>query len=1761
MAPGKTTKPATMFHQLLRSPRRAVQALLVLGTLLGLDLEGQTLPTNLLLTNLTIQGQSRTLALYKRPVRATNFFYLTWNATAGYTTNTPPPVRTYRGTVVGASNTIVCATIKPGGLLQADGFDYEQGKSYTWQLNNIDVSSQLPAGTFAIGDPTIQSMRTAVATETAPDATFDLEAPCGCPECNGERPVDAEPQLQGTLPRSTYMPPAGGMQLFDLGVDITHYRYVQTYGSNPDLAVASIEHTVNIYDLLMARDALISVQESVVVLREDIFYVPTSMGGQLNLMTSTWKTAPLATLPWDQIYSFATEQGLFGAGGYAWGNSIGKDESPACVEALYHEAGHNWDVVHLVYGGDTMGGNRPNHGPFSIDRLLRKRSESITEGDLVPYPGTYPDPLPPYTHVDCASVLTNSFVDINVLTNDWDGNGNTLTVVAFSTNTSKGATVSWVSNGILRYTAATNYVGKDLFAYTVRDSTGLRTRELVHVEVVNRNLEAYYAFDDAAGKTATDTSGYNHPGKLQGATDFSTSSEPGVVGQALRVDSGGIICDNSPLMPVDAPVVSNSDYWPFDADTMSRGNFFDPMDESATIAFWFKAYDTTTSRSLLKKEWYPEQHLGFSLTMSSSGLSATVREFNGLSDTKTLTWTAALAAARWYHVALQFDRTANLARLYVDGVQRATAALDAGRFIFQGRQPLLLGAQAAGQVAFDEFRYYSKALSASEIQSLYAVGQIPASGPSPADGDRDVALSPSLYWVAGRTNYQHDVYFGTNLAAVSAATTNSPEYLGRRSVANYTNLPTLQVSKTYYWRVDEILGGTNVAPGNVWSFITAPDAIHGGLKLQLTLDTRDTIGNVTYDRAGPPFNDGTLSNAPVSTVGQVAEALEFNGTSQFVEVPALNTFTDTLTLLGWVRLNGSQNDYAGLLFHRGSQTSGMNISTANRLGYHWNNAAATYNHTGPSIPDGQWALVAVVVEPTRATLYVGTTNGVLTTTTNLTTHPPVAFDGAFRLASDSGSSSRYFRGGLDEIGIWNRALSRDEIGSILTNGLAGGGIDGPPPAPQPGTFTWTGNFDSLWNNSANWAALTVPGPTNTAIFDESSANNLTTDLGSSLSVTGLLVTGKIRGIGIAATSDAALTLGPGGLNLSNSFTTLSLSAPVTLLSNQVWNVSEFAALTVASNITGNGRSLTLAAEGNVALGGIFSGSGAMVKRGSGDLTLTAPFQNFTGGLVISNGTFKARGGAWAQSFFANVTPRTITVNSNGILDTTTHSLGGLGASFYAPTITLNDGATWYLGAEQYLPGGNLILKGGQVFIAANDLRLQGGSVTINSSPLVSLITGGGSITLYADTTFNVGNGALATDAVISVPIGNSGNRALTKTGTGTLALTEFSSFFGPTTVGGGTLALRAGKDTLPQAMSLIISNGATLDLANNDQTCTSLAVAGTVTMGYGTLTLTITNTQSYGGVITGSPNGVPPPSGNSEESPNPGGLTKSGTGKFTFTANQTYTGDTLITSGVLALSGSGGITGSSNIVIASAGTLDVTAKTGGALPLVAGQKLKGRGTVLGSVAVNNLATIAPGESVGTLTTGAETWAGGGTYEWELTHATAANSSDRLSVNGSINVAATSGNRFILKLVSPNPPLAGFNSASNYVWTIATTTTGVLNFDPAKFTVDTSGLGVNPAGGSFKVAVQTNSLQVSFTPYTVPVAARITSSAVLGNGLFSLSGTGGIAQTYILLATTNLTPPAAWAPLQTNSADGSGIFSFTDTQATNQPGRFYRVSTP
>jgi len=93
---------------------------------------------------------------------------------------------------------------------------------------------------------------------------------------------------------------------------------------------------------------------------------------------------------------------------------------------------------------------------------------------------------------------------------------------------------------------------------------------------------------------------------------------------------------------------------------------------------------------------------------------------------------------------------------------------------------------------------------------------IPADGEEHADAD---AGSLTLNWSKppGFVPTSHDVYFGTNPAAVKGATRASPEFKGNQTAYGYlAAIPSRKLN--YYWRIDEFDSQGNPSKGTVWSF-------------------------------------------------------------------------------------------------------------------------------------------------------------------------------------------------------------------------------------------------------------------------------------------------------------------------------------------------------------------------------------------------------------------------------------------------------------------------------------------------------------------------------------------------------------------------------------------------------------------------------------------------------------------------------------------------------------------------------------------------------------------------------------------------------------------------------------------------------------------------------------------------------------------------------------------------------------------------------
>jgi hypothetical protein len=155
----------------------------------------------------------------------------------------------------------------------------------------------------------------------------------------------------------------------------------------------------------------------------------------------------------------------------------------------------------------------------------------------------------------------------------------------------------------------------------------------------------------------------------------------------------------------------------------------------------------------------------------------------------------------------------------------------------------------------------------SEVRFL----QIPvyARMPVPISGAIDTALELTLEWRAGREAAEHNVYFSDDEQTVIDGTAD----VVTMSDTGYGPL-SLDVSKTYYWRVDEVNNAqtSDIWQGDVWNFTT---------REYLVVDDFEDYNDYEPDRIFDTWIDGYGTTTNASTVGYAEP--DFSAGEHFVE--------------------------------------------------------------------------------------------------------------------------------------------------------------------------------------------------------------------------------------------------------------------------------------------------------------------------------------------------------------------------------------------------------------------------------------------------------------------------------------------------------------------------------------------------------------------------------------------------------------------------------------------------------------------------------------------------------------------------------------------------------------------------------------------------------------------------------------------------------------------------------------------------------------
>ncbi|MBN8456414.1 MAG: tandem-95 repeat protein [Verrucomicrobia bacterium] len=393
-----------------------------------------------------------------------------------------------------------------------------------------------------------------------------------------------------------------------------------------------------------------------------------------------------------------------------------------------------------------------------------------------------------------------------------------------------------------------------------------------------------------------------------------------------------------------------------------------------------------------------------------------------------------------------------------------------------------------------------------------------------------------------------------------------------------------------------------------------------------------------------------------------------------------------------------------------------------------------------------------------------------------------------------------------------------------------------------GTSQWNGGgSDNLWGTAGNWnGVLPTSGQVLTfaGTARQSASNNL-------LNSVGRIVFGN----GGFSLSGNAVALQWGLLNQTGNntwgiATTLAVPQPFT---------SNSGTLTVSGTVANSGNALTLDGAGNITISGVISGTGGLVKTGSGTVALSVQ-HTYTGGTTVQGGTLNLTGGGGTRGTIRG----TVTVQSGGTLQLATDDATGYGGGANALTTINLTGGNLHVStaSNQTLGSATLNLTGGSITGVTNgNIDFYGGTSALNSlaSATTSTISGIPISPLrQGSTTFNVAAGTTASGVDLDIssvlrtsPSGDPAGASLIKTGAGTLRLGATNTYARPTLVNEGTLWVNG---SLAAGSAVTVAAGATLGGTGNVMGPTTIAAGGTLAPGNNSIaSFSISNTLTLAG--------------------------------------------------------------------------------------------------------------------------------------------------------------------------------------------------------------------------------------------------------------------------------------------------------------------------
>jgi hypothetical protein len=509
----------------------------------------------------------------------------------------------------------------------------------------------------------------------------------------------------------------------------------------------------------------------------------------------------------------------------------------------------------------------------------------------------------------------------------------------------------------------------------------------------------------------------------------------GEVGQAFIFDgvSGYVKIPNSASL--DAPSQLTIDFW-MNVDPAQ------PMGTKVVglVTSDFYGFEIATA----------ETKLGVQFFVSTDGGG----HFVSTSDLSTSG--AAFPAGEWHHIAGVYDGAK--VQLYLDGQALGSPAPVTGQISPMLASSFVAIGSSDGRTTcgtcfgvrrfkgmIDEVDYFNRALSASEIAAVYTAG---ASGK---------CVSPTAPYIFVQPTNQV-VTVGANVSLSVVASGTPP--LAYQWLFNGTNVAGAVTSTLTLTNVQDYDGGSYaVVVTNAYGTVTSTNAV-------LTVNppppcTPPPSDLVSWWRGEGSaldqlsLNNGILQTGTTFTGGEVGQAFIFDGVSGYVQIPKAASLDapNQLTIDFWMNVDPAQpmgskvvglvtSDYYGFEIAPAITKLGVQFFVSTDAGGHFV-STADLNSSGAVFPEGEWHHIAGVYDGTKVQLYLdgqalGNAAPVTGQVSRMLANSFVAIgssDG--RTTCGTCFGVRRFKGMIDEVDYFNRALSATEIAAIYAAGVSG----------------------------------------------------------------------------------------------------------------------------------------------------------------------------------------------------------------------------------------------------------------------------------------------------------------------------------------------------------------------------------------------------------------------------------------------------------------------------------------------------------------------------------------------------------------------------------------------------------------------------------------------------------------------------------------------------------------------------------------------------